>query len=66
MTGDIYIYIYIYIQTSHFANFEQVRIDPICSLLLLWTGHSYLLSVGKTCYEKQSNKNSGTRTSYFQ
>ena len=42
---DIYIYIYIYIQTSHFAdfkqfkqfqvdsyfaNFGQVKIDPIC------------------------------------
>ena len=54
MTGDIYIDF----QTSHFAEFEQfkvdiyfanfgqVKIDPIWSFLLLWTDHSYFTKFG--------------------
>ena len=53
MTGDIYTHF----QTSHFAdfeqfkvdsyfaNFEQVKIDPI-RFLRLWTGHSYFTEFG--------------------
>ena len=25
----------------HSSNFGQVKTDPICSLLVLWAGHSY-------------------------
>ena len=28
------------------ANFGQIKIDPVCSLLLLWTGHSYSTEFG--------------------
>ena len=54
MTADIYIDF----QTSHFAEFEQfkvdiyfanfgqVKIDPIRSFLLLWTDHSYFTKFG--------------------
>ena len=30
----------------YFANIGQIKIDPICSLLLLWTGHSYFTEFG--------------------
>ena len=30
----------------HFANFRQVKTDPICSHLLLWTNHSYSTEFG--------------------
>ena len=38
----------------YFANFGQVRIDPICFLYWIWTGPSYSTSLGKLCSEKQS------------
>ena len=44
----------------HFANFGQVRIDSICSLLLTLDSSVISLSLGKTCPKKQSNKNSRT------
>ena len=30
----------------HFANFGQIKTDPICSDLLLWTSHSYFIEFG--------------------
>ena len=53
-------------QTGHFAdfkqfkvdidfvNFGQVKIDPICSLLLLWTGHSYCTEFGQDMPQKNN------------
>ena len=40
----------------HFANFGQVKIDPIHSLLLLWTGRSYFTEFGQEI--PQNNPNS--------
>ena len=49
---------YIDFQTSHFAdfgqlkvdiyfaNFGQVKIDPVLPFLILWTGHSYFTEFG--------------------
>ena len=57
---------YIDFQNGYFANFEQFKIDiyfanfgqviigHIFSLLLLWIGHSYFTCLGKLCGEKQS------------
>ena len=54
----------------HFANFGHVKIDPICSFLLLWTGQSYFIKFEQDMPRKTSQKTQepGTRsgTSYFQ
>ena len=38
----------------YFANFEQVKIDPIWSFLLLWAGHHYFSVFGSNA-SKNSN-----------
>ena len=49
----------------HFANFGQVKIDPICSFLLT-LNRLQLMNLGKTCHNKNPNpalliRNSRTR-----
>ena len=47
---------------SQFANLGQVKIDPNCQLLLLWAGHNYLLSLGNMLgHKKQSPLKSNFR-----
>ena len=43
VTGDFY-----------FANFGQVKIDPIWPFILLWTGHSYFTEFGEDMPRKTS------------
>ena len=59
---------YIDFQTSHFAdfeqfkvdiyftNFEQAKIDPIWSFYSLWTGHIYFTKFGQDMLRKKRFK----------
>ena len=40
----------------HFANFGQVKTDPIRFLLLLWTGRSYFTEFGQDMPRKTVQK----------
>ena len=40
----------------HFANFGHVKIDPICSSLLLWTGQHYFTEFGQGMPQKMVQK----------
>ena len=54
----------------HFANFGQVKTDPICSFLLLWTGHSYFTVFRQDITQKTIQKIQepciGSSRSHFQ
>ena len=45
VTGDTQIFEQVKVDV-HFSNFGHVKTDPVCSVLLLWTCHSYFTEFG--------------------